>query len=96
MLAVVNNIYMYITFKVDVIDIFQMESLPAPYGDCVTNGTLKYPTYKTYSREACRREQQTDTLVKACSCRDVYMPGFNDSNISIYLYLKVFVNICIK
>ncbi|XP_046358635.2 acid-sensing ion channel 1-like [Haliotis rufescens] len=35
---------------------------------------LKYFEGK-YSREACRKECFTDYLLKACSCREAYMPG---------------------
>lgn len=52
----------------------QAENLPPPWGDCATK-ELVY--YKRYIHSRCLRECETKQIVKACTCRDAYMPGFS-------------------
>ena len=50
----------------------QVENLPAPYGSCVSDKTLKY--FDFYSPSACQVDCLTSFVVERCRCRDTYMP----------------------
>ncbi|XP_046545335.1 acid-sensing ion channel 3-like [Haliotis rubra] len=53
----------------------EVQEMDAPDGlaNCGRQELKYYPG--NYSREACRKECFTDYILKACSCREAYMPG---------------------
>ena len=55
------------------LDVTEMSTLGAPYGDC-GGKPLKYLT-GTYTVSKCYLECETDYIVEQCGCRNFYMPG---------------------
>ena len=57
--------------------LFQMESLPQPYGDC----------QHTVPLSECQTKCKTRQVVTKCGCHDVYMEPFKVGTGSKYIFL---------
>ena len=70
-----SNTHWYVTRFEGVIHlhyfyVFQIKSLPKPWGSCVDISMDHYPIY---SIDACHDACFTDYIIKACGCKEIYM-----------------------
>ena len=56
------------------VDVTEMSTLSAPYGDCGSK-PLKYLNKNKYTESKCYLECELDYIVQQCGCRSFYMPG---------------------
>ena len=69
------------------LDVTEMYSLPAPYGDCATEDAITLKYYQgPYTENQCYLECETDYIVDKCGCRHFYMPGIK-SEFECYLHI---------
>ncbi|XP_074653092.1 acid-sensing ion channel 2-like isoform X2 [Tubulanus polymorphus] len=59
----------------------EITSLPAPYGDCVTDEMTDTKYFKHYSAAGCRIECQTQLIIDKCKCRHMDQPPLGDAKI---------------
>jgi len=58
-----------------VVIFIQTNSLKKPYGLCGTQPLRYYNPNALYTVARCEMECAVTTFVKACGCKEVYMPG---------------------